>query len=89
MFTFSTNLSDIFRIIRRIQLDVIINVHKFSDKVSCYSYQSLNRLEILHIFSKNPQILNCLHCVQLEPNGCMLETDGLADRYVKDNSRFS
>jgi len=33
MLIFSINLSDIFRILRRIQLDVIINVHRFSDKV--------------------------------------------------------
>ena len=57
-------------------------------KNTCYSCQSLNSLEFLHIFSKNPQVLNCLKIVQLGPNSCMLESDGLADGCVKDNSRF-
>jgi hypothetical protein len=33
MLIFSTHLSDIFRILGRIQLDVFINVHRILDKV--------------------------------------------------------
>jgi len=50
---FCTTLSETFLILRRIQQDIIINVHKFSISVPRYSCQILLKLEFSpHIFEQ-------------------------------------
>ena len=55
MFICSTNLSDIFRILRRIQLDVIINVHRLSDKVPVILVRVQIDLNVFVYFRKIPR----------------------------------
>ena len=80
---FSINLSETFLILRRIQRDIIINVHRSSNKVLIivrfrWNYNVLNRR------SRNPEISNSMKIRQWEPC-CSMRTD----RHDEINSRFS
>jgi hypothetical protein len=64
----STALSEIFRILRRIQRDVIINLHWSSCKAPIIFVRLWWKLNFLHRFSKNTKIWNFKKSVQWEPS---------------------
>ena len=52
---FFITLSGTFLILRRIQLDVVINVHKYSRKNPAFVVKFYSNLNVRNIFLKNPQ----------------------------------
>jgi len=74
---FSINLSEIFLILRRIQRDIITNVHRSSCKVPVIFVRLQGNLNFLDIFSKNSQISNL---TKIRPVGTELfHADGRTD----------
>jgi hypothetical protein len=65
-FDFLCNLSETFLIIRRNKRDIIINVHRYSCKISATLVGFHLNLNFLDRFSKNNQIPNFMEICQVE-----------------------
>jgi len=77
VFIFSTTLSETMLILRRIQRDIITNVHWSSSKVPVILVTLQSQLNILERFSKNTQISNL---TKIRPVGAEFHMDGRTDR---------
>jgi hypothetical protein len=90
VFWFSLQLlSETFVILRRIQRDITINVHRPSREVPVIRVRFWLNLNFLDRFSKNTQISNL---IKIRPVGAELfHADGRTDihKYAKADSRFS
>ena len=87
---YSTNLSETFLILRKIQRDNIINVHKSSCNVTFTFVRFDCNLSFLNKFSKNPQISNFMKIRPMGTNLFHADRRRLqADRHDEVNSRFS
>ena len=97
---FCTTLSETFLVLRRIQRDIIINVHKFSITVPRYSCQISLKLEFSpHIFEqhsnssfvKNPsrgsRVVPCAHTHTHTHTHTYTHTQ--TDRHDEPNSLFA
>jgi hypothetical protein len=63
---FSTTMSEIFLILRRIQQDIIVNAGRPSRRVPRYSSRILIKLHFLGRFWKNTQITNSVKIIPVE-----------------------
>jgi hypothetical protein len=89
VFLFSLQLlSETFVILKRIQRDIVINVHRIHVKYELFS-SDFNITELLWIDFRNILKYN-ISCksVEWEPS-CYMRADGRTDRYAEANSRFS
>ena len=89
----STNLSEIFFILRRNEQDMITNVHWSSCKVPVIIVRFLMKLKFSRQFQKAVKYQISLKSIQWEPS-CFMWTNGQTDRRQTDrndeaNSHFS
>jgi hypothetical protein len=79
-------LFEIFPILRIIQRDIFINVHKHSYKYLLFFVRFLWNLNFLDSFSKSTQMS---HLTKIRPVGPEFLADGRKDSHEEDSSRFS
>ena len=84
-------LSELFLIIRRVQRDIIINIHRSLSKVPVILVRIYKNLNSLERFSKNTQISNLM---KVRPVGAELfhaekQADRQTDRHDEADSHFS
>jgi hypothetical protein len=86
-FIFSTDLSEMFVILRSIKQDMIIKLHRSSCTVNFRYFCRILMTNFLNKLSKNPKITNF---TKIHPVGssCCMRTDGRIDRYDETNRRF-
>jgi hypothetical protein len=76
-------LSEIFLILRTLQNDVTINVHRSSSKLPVILVRFLSKFNFIDSFSKNPEML---HFMKICPAGA---ESFHVDRHDETNSHFS
>ena len=79
-------LSETIFILRTIQLDIVVNMHKSSCKVAVIIVRFERKFCFIDRFSKNCQTWNFMkiHLLGAE----LFDADGQVDRHAKGNSRF-
>jgi hypothetical protein len=84
---FSTNLSERLLILRRIQRDVIMNVHRYSCKVAVIPDRYGRNSNLLDRFSKNSQTS---HFIKFRPIGAdLFHASGRTEGYTEETTKLT